>query len=86
MAEVSRCGCPTSPDGSGTMAGMEHGVDMLLLKGVARPCPDCAEERRFVPADAERPDVAEYCCTWCGAGLLIDPATASGHSAMHRVA
>jgi hypothetical protein len=68
------------------MAGMEPGVDMLLLKGVARPCPDCAEERLFVPADSDRPDIAEYCCTWCGAGLLIDPATASGQPPMHRVA
>jgi hypothetical protein len=68
------------------MAGMDHGVDILLLKGVARPCPDCAEERLFVPADVDRPDVAEYCCTWCGAGLLIDPAIADGHSLSPRVA
>jgi len=59
---------------------MDHGVDMMVLKGVARPCPDCAEERLFVPADLEQPDVAEYCCTWCGAGLLIDPAMAGGQA------
>jgi hypothetical protein len=68
------------------MAGMDHGVDILLLKGVARPCPDCAEERLFVPADLDRHDVGEYCCTWCGAGLLIDPAIADGQTPRPRVA
>jgi predicted RNA-binding Zn-ribbon protein involved in translation (DUF1610 family) len=68
------------------MADMDHGVDMLLLKGVARPCPDCAEERLFVPAELDRTDATEYCCTWCGAGLLIDPALADGRSPSRRVA
>ena len=68
------------------MARMDHGVDMLLLKGVARPCPDCAEERLFVPADMDRGELAEYCCTWCGAGLLIDPSTADGRPPVRRVA
>jgi uncharacterized protein (DUF983 family) len=63
---------------------MDDKVDMLLLKGVARPCPDCGEERLFVPADFERTDQGEYCCTWCGAALLIDPTLASGAPpAMH---
>jgi len=31
-------------------------------------------------------DIAEYCCTWCGAGLLIDPAIADGHSPSRHVA
>ena len=68
------------------MARMDHGLDMLLLKGVARPCPDCAEERLFVPADLDRPDIAEYCCTWCGAGLLIDPSMADGRPPNREVA
>lgn len=71
---------------SGTIARMDHDVDMLLFKGVARPCPDCAEERLFVPADLDRADIAEYCCTWCGAGLLIDPAMAAGLEPRRRVA
>jgi uncharacterized protein (DUF983 family) len=68
------------------------GVDMLVLKGVARPCPDCAEERLFVPADADLAGAAEasagteYCCTWCGAGLLIDPLLADGKSPSQHVA
>ena len=68
------------------MSVMDDSVDMLLLKGVARPCPDCAEERLFVPADLDRPDIAEYCCTWCGAGLLIDPSMAGGTSPARRIA
>jgi uncharacterized protein (DUF983 family) len=68
------------------MADMDHSVDMYLLRGVARPCPDCAEERLFVPADLELGELAEYCCTWCGAGLLIDPSIAVGHLPRRRVA
>ncbi len=56
---------------------MYDDADRLLLEGLARPCPDCAEERLFVAADLhldpDRGEPAEYCCTWCGAALLIDP-------------
>lgn len=52
---------------------MLNDVDRLLFEGVARPCPDCAEERLFVAAAIERGELSEYCCTWCGAALLIDP-------------
>jgi hypothetical protein len=65
---------------------MDDRVDMLLLKGVARPCPDCAEERLFVPADLDRAEQGEYCCTWCGAGLLIDPAHVAGIARSREVA
>lgn len=65
---------------------MDHSADMLMLRGVARPCPDCAEERLFVPADHDRVDTGEYCCTWCGAGLLIDPTLAGGASPTRNVA
>jgi hypothetical protein len=44
---------------------------LLMLTGVARPCPDCADERVFMPADdGEAPGA--FCCTDCGAALLID--------------
>jgi hypothetical protein len=65
---------------------MNEKVDMLLLRGVARPCPDCAEERLFVPADLEQADYGEFCCTWCGAGLLIDPAHVSRKAPVRDVA
>jgi hypothetical protein len=54
---------------------MDDQADLLLLIVVARPCPDCTDERLFVPADADQADGGEYCCTWCGAALLIDPAS-----------
>jgi hypothetical protein len=44
-------------------------ADLLMLSGVARTCPDCHDERIFVPIDA----AGEFCCTICGAALLIDP-------------
>jgi uncharacterized protein (DUF983 family) len=47
-------------------------ADLLMLRGVARRCPDCHDECIFVPTAA--PDDGEYCCTRCGAALLIDPA------------
>jgi hypothetical protein len=45
-----------------------------MLTGVARGCPDCQGERIFVPVDDCDGDVCEYCCTSCGAAVLIDPA------------
>jgi hypothetical protein len=62
---------------------MDTRVEMLLLSGVTRLCPDCGDERIFVPvyaATAEGPtpacdfDGCEFCCTSCGAALLVDPA------------
>ena len=52
---------------------MLNDAERLLLEGLARPCPDCGEERLFVSADHERGELTEYCCTWCGAALIIDP-------------
>ncbi len=53
---------------------MNDAADLLMLTGVARPCPDCNADRIFVPVDedADR-TAAEYCCTACGAAMLIDP-------------
>ncbi|HEY7043967.1 MAG TPA: hypothetical protein VH419_09900 [Nocardioidaceae bacterium] len=53
-------------------------AELLMLSGVVRECPDCAGEQIFVAAD----DVVEpgheagtgaYCCTACGAAILLDP-------------
>ncbi len=68
------------------MGAMDEKADMLLLQGVARPCPDCAEERLFVPAEIENDEVGEYCCTWCGAALLIDPSVVSRRIRARHVA
>jgi hypothetical protein len=48
-------------------------ADILMVSGVSRSCPDCLDVRIFVPADDEHPDTAAYCCTDCGAAVLIDP-------------
>ena len=52
---------------------MEDPDVLLMLSGVSRPCPDCADDRIFAPADdADAPGA--YCCTECGAALLIEVA------------
>lgn len=50
-------------------------ADNLMLTGVVRPCPDCADERIFVAPDTlhEASAGADFACTDCGAALLIDP-------------
>lgn len=52
---------------------MDNRADLLMLSGVPRWCPDCLHVRIFVPVDGERPDSGCYCCTDCGAAVLIDP-------------
>jgi hypothetical protein len=51
-------------------------ADLLMLSGVVRSCPDCHDERIFLPAGAfpTEDESGAYCCTVCGAALLIDPA------------
>jgi uncharacterized protein (DUF983 family) len=64
--------------------GLGNSVDMAILHGVARPCPDCAEERLFVPTLQD--EVGDFSCTWCGAALFIDPSTTHAVSSPPRVA
>jgi hypothetical protein len=53
---------------------MNDAADLLMLTGVARPCPDCRADRIFVPIDDDGDrDSGAYCCTTCGAATLIDP-------------
>jgi hypothetical protein len=56
---------------AGNVGSMEEPDVLLMLSGVSRPCPDCADDRVFVPADDDGSGGA-YCCTSCGAALLID--------------
>jgi hypothetical protein len=44
-----------------------------MLTGIARDCPDCHDERIFVLVDDCDADGCDYCCTVCGAAVLIDP-------------
>ena len=54
---------------------MSDCADNLMLTGVVRPCPDCADDRIFVAPDpCEAAGVGiDFACTDCGAALLIDP-------------
>jgi hypothetical protein len=53
---------------------MSDPAEVLMLTGVSRACPDCDGERMFVPAQACDGDMCDYCCTACGAAVMIDPA------------
>ena len=46
-------------------------ADLLMLSGVVRSCADCGDERLFVPIESTDDDA--YCCTSCGAAVLVDP-------------
>lgn len=53
---------------------MNNRVDLLLLESVVSACADCGGERIFVPVDDDCGGGAcEFCCTTCGAAILIDP-------------
>ena len=52
-------------------------ADLLMTSGVVRHCSDCAVDQIFVPVD-DGTDVlhglsaSAYCCTSCGAAILVD--------------
>ncbi|MBA3233370.1 MAG: hypothetical protein H0T17_05430 [Propionibacteriales bacterium] len=53
---------------------MDNRADLLMLDSVVSVCADCGQERIFVPANADCDSLAcEFCCTVCGAAVLIDP-------------
>ncbi len=53
---------------------METRPDLLMLEAVVGPCGDCGDERIFVPLEVDRGHHdGEFCCTACGAAVLIDP-------------
>lgn len=54
--------------------GMRDPAQILMLSGVARVCPDCLDQRLFVPTDECEGEGCEFACTSCGAALSIDPA------------
>lgn len=57
-----------------TVGHMDNRADQLLLGSVVSVCGDCLQERIFVPVDADCDSIAcEFCCTVCGAAVLIDP-------------
>lgn len=53
---------------------MSDPAEILMLSGVVQTCPDCLGDRIFVSIDECAGDQCEFCCTECGAAILIDPA------------
>jgi hypothetical protein len=51
----------------------DNRADVLMLSGIVRVCSDCGDERIFVSIDECEAEGCEFCCTSCGAAMLIDP-------------
>jgi hypothetical protein len=64
---------------------MKEADVLLMLSGVSRPCPDCAADRVFVPAD-DADAAGAYCCTACGAALLVEVETDDPKARVSHVA
>ena len=65
---------------------MNDRSELLMVKGIVRNCADCSDERIFMPVDECDGDACEFCCTSCGAAIMIDPVYASGRVVTDRVA
>lgn len=57
-----------------------------MLTAVTRTCPDCSVEQIFMPVDEDCRDYCEFCCTVCGAAIMIDPAFDYSAAAARHVA
>jgi hypothetical protein len=51
---------------------MDNAADLLMLRGVVRHCPDCRDDQMFVPVEDCDGGACEFCCTTCGAAILVD--------------
>jgi hypothetical protein len=58
---------------SGTMQSMDDRAELLMRTGIVQVCSDCAGERIFVSISECDADRCEFCCTTCGAAVVIDP-------------
>lgn len=53
---------------------MKNTAELLMLEGVVAECAECDGDRIFLPVDEHCGGGAcEFCCTICGAAVLIDP-------------
>ena len=55
----------------------ESAADLLMTSGVVRHCPDCDVDQIFMPVDDgfDPPhdlSAGAYCCSSCGAAILVD--------------
>lgn len=55
------------------MRSMNDRAETLMLSGIAAACPDCRAERIFMPVEECDGEGCEFCCTSCGAAVMIDP-------------
>jgi len=55
------------------MRSMDDRAETLMLSGVAAACPDCLDERIFMPVEECDGEGCEFCCTSCGAAMMINP-------------
>ena len=58
---------------SATVVVMSDPADVLMLSAAVRFCPDCLRQSLFVPVEECDGDRCEFCCTSCGAAIMIDP-------------
>ena len=65
---------------------MNDRSELLMVKGIVRPCADCSDERIFMPVDECDSDACEFCCTSCGAAVMIDPVYSTSAVVNIRVA
>jgi len=52
---------------------MDDRSELLMAFGVVGACADCRDDRLFVPVDDDVSYLGEFCCTSCGAAIVIDP-------------
>ncbi len=55
----------------------DSAAELLMMSGVVRECPDCDVDQIFMPVDegSDHPhdlSASAYCCTSCGAAILVD--------------
>lgn len=55
------------------MQTMDDRAELSMISGIVLVCPDCLDERIFVSIDGCERDGCEFCCTSCGAAVLVDP-------------
>jgi hypothetical protein len=69
-------------------AGRVDKADNLMLTGTVLFCPDCADDRIFAVPDCGdgRGNCGDYCCTDCGAAVVVDGAASGRASSAARVA
>ena len=60
---------PRAPtDSVGGLCDRRAMDEVLMLRGLVGPCPDCRDERILLPVDD---DCFEFCCTDCDSAVVL---------------